>query len=181
MPRTPPPADRAPLSYLGPGFIAGAADDDPSGIATYSQAGATLGFGLLWTALASLPLMIAVQLMCARLGIVTRHGLGDALRKWYPFPVLWGACVLLAIANVVNIAADLSGVGAAIRLVTGVPSLVSVPAMVAIMGILIVKASYVQFARALRWLTLSLFVYVGRRSWRIPRGARCFATRSFPR
>src|SRR3954467_1486493 len=92
---------------LGPGLITGAADDDPSGIATYSQAGAAYAYGLLWTAVLTLPLMSAVQLMCARIGIVTRGGLASVLRDHYSRGLLWFACSLLFIANTVNIAADL--------------------------------------------------------------------------
>src|SRR5919201_37703 len=94
---------------LGPGLITGAADDDPSGISTYSVAGATFGYGPLWTALFSFPLMAAVQLMCARLGVVTGLGLAGVIRRRYSRWVLWSACLLLVVANVVNIAADLGG------------------------------------------------------------------------
>src|SRR6202795_2318424 len=100
------------FSNLGPGLITGAADDDPSGISTYSVAGAALGYSILWTALFSFPLMAAVQLMCARLGMVTGRGLGGVIRKRYPRPILWAACLLLLVANVFNIAADLGGMGA---------------------------------------------------------------------
>src|ERR1700735_3400073 len=97
------------VQCLGPGLITGAADDDPSGISTYSVAGASLGYLPLWTALFSFPLMTAVQLMCARLGMVTGLGLAGVIRKRYSRWVLWGACSLLVIANVINIAADLGG------------------------------------------------------------------------
>jgi NRAMP (natural resistance-associated macrophage protein)-like metal ion transporter len=94
---------------LGPGLITGAADDDPSGISTYSVAGAAFGYASLWTALFSFPLMAAVQLMCARLGMVSGRGLASAIRRRYSRPVLWGACALLVVANVINIGADLGG------------------------------------------------------------------------
>src|SRR5262252_10414568 len=94
---------------LGPGLITGASDDDPSGIATYAVAGAALGLGMLWTAPATLPLMAAVQLICARIGLVTGRGLAGAIRGRYPRPFLYGACLLLLVANVFNIAADLAG------------------------------------------------------------------------
>ena len=87
---------------LGPGLIIGAADDDPSGISTYSVAGATFGYARLWTALFSFPLMASVQLMCARLGMVAGRGLASAIRQRYPRWVLWGACLLLIVANVIN-------------------------------------------------------------------------------
>ncbi len=90
---------------LGPGLITGAADDDPSGISTYSVTGASFGYMPLWTAVVSFPLMAAVQLMCARLGMVTGRGLAGVVRRQYPRPVLWGACALLIVANVFNIGA----------------------------------------------------------------------------
>src|SRR5438445_351296 len=97
------------FSELGPGLITGAADDDPSGISTYSVTGAAFGYAPLWTALFSFPLMTAVQIMCARLGMVTGRGLAGVLRREYPRWVLWGACSLLITANVINIGADLGG------------------------------------------------------------------------
>src|SRR3954471_5259967 len=90
---------------LGPGLITGAADDDPSGVSTYSVAGASFGYLPLWTAILSFPLMTAVQLMCARLGMVTGLGLAGVIRRRYPPLVLWSACALLAVANIINIAA----------------------------------------------------------------------------
>ena len=94
---------------LGPGLVTGAADDDPSGISTYSVTGAAFGYVPLWIALFSFPLMVSVQLMCARLGMVTGKGLAGVVRARYPRSVLWGACSLLVVANVVNIGADLGG------------------------------------------------------------------------
>src|SRR5436309_9864824 len=91
------------FSNLGPGLITGAADDDPSGISTYSVAGATFGYMPLWTALLSFPLMVSVQLMCARLGMVTGRGLAGVVRRRYSRLVLWSACLLLVVANVINI------------------------------------------------------------------------------
>src|ERR1700682_3559015 len=121
-----PSADERPFrrffSDLGPGLITGAADDDPSGISTYSVAGASFGYLPLWTALFSFPLMTAVQLMCARLGLVTRLGLAGVLRRRYSRWVLWGGCTLLVVANVINIAADLGGMAEATRMVTGAPA-----------------------------------------------------------
>src|SRR5512140_1950993 len=111
------------FSNLGPGLITGAADDDPSGISTYSVTGATFGYAPLWTALFSFPLMAAVQLMCARLGMVSGRGLAGVIRLRYPRPVLWVACTLLVVANVVNIGADLGGMAEATEMVTGVDSL----------------------------------------------------------
>src|SRR2546429_316461 len=96
------------FKLLGPGLVTGASDDDPSGITTYSVAGASLGYSMLWTALATFPLMAAVQLMCARIGLVTGRGLAGALRHHYPRPFLYAACLVLLVANVFNIAADLA-------------------------------------------------------------------------
>src|SRR5213596_3089614 len=101
---------------LGPGLISGAADDDPSGISTYSVAGATFGYATLWTALFSFPLMSAVQLMCARLGLVTGRGLAGVVRRRYSRWVLWSSCLLLVVANVINIGADLGGMGEATQM-----------------------------------------------------------------
>src|SRR3979490_2237866 len=122
------------FSSLGPGLITGAADDDPSGISTYSVAGAAFGYLPLWTALFSFPLMTAVQLMCARLGLVTGLGLAGVIRRRYSRWVLWGACALLVIANVINIAADLGGMAEATMMVTGAP----VALMVPVFGVMIV-------------------------------------------
>ena len=110
------------FAQLGPGLITGAADDDPSGIATYSVTGAGFGYGPLWTALFCFPLMAAVQLMCARLGMVSGRGLAAVVRRRYSRWVLWGACLLLIVANVINIAADLGGMAEATEMVTGIPS-----------------------------------------------------------
>lgn len=149
------------LSKLGPGLITGAADDDPSGISTYSTAGAAYGFGLLWTALFTLPLMISVQLMCARIGLVSGRGLASVLRRFYSRKLLWFACALVLVANTVNIAADLGGMAAATELLTGLPSIWFIPAYTAIIILLLVFASYRVLARIFKWLTLVLFAYVG--------------------
>src|SRR5436309_15277271 len=115
------------FANLGPGLITGAADDDPSGISTYSVTGATFGYAPLWTALFTFPLMAAVQLMCARLGMVTGRGLAGVIRHRYPRWVLWGACALLIVANVVNIGADLGGMAEATEMVTGISKYVWTP------------------------------------------------------
>jgi NRAMP (natural resistance-associated macrophage protein)-like metal ion transporter len=144
---------------LGPGLITGAADDDPSGIATYSVTGAGFGYGPLWTALFSFPLMAGVQLMCARLGMVTGRGLAAVVRRRYPRWVLWGACLLLTVANVVNIGADLGGMAAALQMVTGINSLVWTPAVAGVLVVLLFQTSYRTIARVFKWLTLVLFSY----------------------
>jgi NRAMP (natural resistance-associated macrophage protein)-like metal ion transporter len=155
--------DTGPAAFfrkLGPGLITGAADDDPSGIATYSQAGAAFGYGLLWTALISLPMMIAVQFMCARVGIVAKTGLATALREHYSRKLLWFACTLLIIANTLNIAADLGGMAAAAELLTGIPRVILVPMFAALILGLLVFSSYESMARVLKWFALALFAYI---------------------
>ena len=145
---------------LGPGLITGAADDDPSGISTYSVAGASFGYLPLWTAIVSFPLMTAIQLMCARLGLVTGMGLAGVIRRRYSRWVLWGACLLLVIANVINIAADLGGMAEATRMVTGVPDQVWVPLYGVLIVSLLMWSSYRTIARVFKWLTLVLLAYV---------------------
>jgi NRAMP (natural resistance-associated macrophage protein)-like metal ion transporter len=148
------------LGELGPGLITGAADDDPSGIATYSQAGASFGYGLLWTALLCMPLMAAVQTMCARIGVVAERGLASVLREYYARWLLWLACSLLFVGNTINIAADLGGMGAAAELLTGARALWFVPAFTVLILALLVFATYQRMTRILKWLALVLFAYV---------------------
>src|SRR6185503_2451158 len=145
---------------LGPGLITGASDDEPSGIATYAVAGAALGLGMLWTAPATLPLMAAVQLICARIGLVTGRGLAGVIRGRYPRPLLYAACLLLLVANVFNIAADLAGMADASQMLTGVPSLLSIPVFGALILLATVYLSYPRFARYLKWLTAVLLAYI---------------------
>jgi NRAMP (natural resistance-associated macrophage protein)-like metal ion transporter len=145
---------------LGPGLITGASDDDPSGITTYSVAGATLGYGMLWTALATYPLMAGVQLVCARIGLVTGEGLAAVLRRHYPRPLLYAVCLLLLIANVFNISADLGGMAEAAEMLSGLPGVIWVPTFAAVIVLVTVYASYAAFARALKWLTAALLAYI---------------------
>jgi NRAMP (natural resistance-associated macrophage protein)-like metal ion transporter len=145
---------------LGPGLISGAADDDPSGIATYSVTGAQFGYGPLWTALFSFPLMVSVQLMCSRLAMVTGRGLAAVVRHRYPRWVLWGACLVLIVANTINIGADLGGMAEATSMITGVSSLVWYPIYTALMIALLFYSSYRNIAHVFKWLTLVLFAYV---------------------
>ena len=148
------------FAILGPGLITGAADDDPSGISTYSVAGAAYGYATLWIALLTFPLMAAVQLMCARLGMVTGRGLAAAVRLYYPRWVLWAACSILVVANVINVGADLGGMAEATQLITGIRSLIWIPIYaLSILGMLF-WASYKHIARIFKWLTLVLFAYV---------------------
>jgi len=148
------------FAELGPGLITGAADDDPSGISTYSVTGASFGYAPLWTALFSFPLMAAVQLMCARLGMVSGRGLAGVVRGRYPRWVLWGACSLLIVANVVNIGADLGGMAEATQMVTGVSAFVWNPIYAVLIVSLLFWSSYKHIARIFKWLTLVLFAYV---------------------
>jgi NRAMP (natural resistance-associated macrophage protein)-like metal ion transporter len=145
---------------LGPGIVTGAADDDPSGIATYSQAGAQFGYGLLWTMLLTYPLMAAVQLVSAHIGRVTGAGLAKNLGRVFP---RWAVTLLVAIllgANIFNIGADLSAMAAAARLVVGGGEHVFVIAFALLCAGLQVFVPYKGYARVLKWLTLSLFAYV---------------------
>ncbi len=145
---------------LGPGLITGAADDDPSGIATYSVTGASFGYTLLWTALFSFPLMVAVQLMCARLGLVTGRGLAGVVRLHYPRWVLWSACALLIVANVFNIGADLGGMAEATEMMTGIKSYYWTPFYTILIISVLVFRSYRHIARVFKWLTMVLFAYI---------------------
>ena len=124
------------------------------------MAGARFGYAPLWTALLSFPLMAAVQLMCARLGVVTGQGLAGAVRRRYSAKVLWGACALLVIANVINVGADLGGMGEVTAMITGITPLVWTPLYAAFIVCLLFWTSYKQIARIFKWLTLVLFAYV---------------------
>ncbi|MGC1616936.1 MAG: divalent metal cation transporter, partial [Candidatus Acidiferrum sp.] len=145
---------------MGPGIITGAADDDPSGISTYSVAGAAYGYATLWIALLTFPLMSAVQLMCARLGMVTGQGLAATVRENYPRWVLWGACSILVIANVINIGADLGGMAEATQLVTGIRPSLWIPFYALLILGLLMWTSYKLIARIFKWMTVVLFAYV---------------------
>ncbi|WP_233451562.1 Nramp family divalent metal transporter [Paraburkholderia caribensis] len=148
------------MKRLGPGLITGAADDDPSGIATYTQAGAQFGFGLLWTMLLTYPLMVAIQSVSARLGRVTGRGLATNIRRHYPAPILYAAVMVLLVANTINIAADLAAMGAAAKLVLGGPVQLYVVLLGTVSLLLQVFVTYEHYARFLKWLTLALFAYV---------------------
>jgi NRAMP (natural resistance-associated macrophage protein)-like metal ion transporter len=155
-----PRSTRGFFSGLGPGLITGAADDDPSGISTYSVTGAALGYAPLWTALFSFPLMVAVQMMCARLGMVTGRGLAGTIRLRYSRAVLWGACALLIAANTVNIGADLGGMGKVTEMVTGISSFYWTPAYALAIASFLIWSSYYTVARIFKWLTLVLLAYI---------------------
>ncbi len=154
--------DNATLKALGPGLITGAADDDPSGIATYSQAGAQFGFNTLWTLVLTYPFMVGIQLVSARIGRVTGRGLAANIRRAYSPWLLYAIVILLLVANVINIAADIAAMGEAARLVTGVGSahLYSLGFGVLCLS-LQVFLPYAAYVRFLKWLTLGLLAYVG--------------------
>ncbi|MGZ3695603.1 MAG: NRAMP family divalent metal transporter [Bdellovibrionota bacterium] len=145
---------------LGPGLVSGAADDDPSGIGTYSSAGALLGTSLLWTALLTWPLMSAVQMMCARIGMVSGEGLAAGLKKIMPRPLLIAICWALFIANTLNVGADLAAMADAVELLTGFSSHASVFLFGIGIAIATIRLRYSQIARVLKWLALVLFSYI---------------------
>jgi NRAMP (natural resistance-associated macrophage protein)-like metal ion transporter len=152
---------RSLFKRLGPGFITGAADDDPSGIATYSQAGAQTGVGLLWTIVLTWPMMVAVQSVCARIGRVTGQGLAANMMHVFPRPVVYVLVGLLLAANTINIGADLAAMGAAVQLVVGGPGHVYTFLFAVGSLLAIVFVPYHRYVGFLKWLTFSLFAYVG--------------------
>jgi NRAMP (natural resistance-associated macrophage protein)-like metal ion transporter len=155
------PAHPPLLSVLGPGLITGASDDDPSGIATYSQAGAQFGYQLGWTLLFTWPLMCAIQEISARIGRVTSHGIAGNLKRHYPLPILYALVILLLIANVINLGADLGAMAAGLKLVIGGPRMLYVILFGLVSALLQIFARYARYVSVLKWLTVSLFAYVG--------------------
>jgi NRAMP (natural resistance-associated macrophage protein)-like metal ion transporter len=149
------------LKKLGPGLITGAADDDPSGIATYSQAGAQFGFGMLWTLLFTYPLMAGIQIVSARIGRVTGHGLATNIRRHYPAWLLYFIVGSLLLANTINIAADVAAMGDAARLAIGGSAHMYAVVFGLISALLQVFVPYSRYVRVLKWLTLALLAYVG--------------------
>jgi NRAMP (natural resistance-associated macrophage protein)-like metal ion transporter len=156
------PQDRERLwvKKLGPGLITGAADDDPSGIATYSQAGAQFGFNMLWTVLFTYPLMVGIQVVSARIGRVSGNGLATNIRQHYPAWLLYSIVGLLLVANTINIAADIAAMGEALKLIVGGPAHVYAVAFGLMSLLLQVFIPYRRYVRILKWLTLSLLAYV---------------------
>src|SRR5437899_1852846 len=153
---------RVPLiKKLGPGLVTGAADDDPSGIATYSQAGAQYGYGLLWSVLFTTPLMIGIQVVSARTGRVTGHGLAANIRERFPRPLLYFIVSLLLVANTINLAADLGAMGDALALVAGGRSEIYDVLFALVSLTLQIFVPFPRYAPVLKWLTLALFAYVG--------------------
>ncbi|MER9332563.1 Nramp family divalent metal transporter [Mesorhizobium sp. M0293] len=149
------------LTVLGPGLITGASDDDPSGIATYSQAGAQFGYGLTWTMLFSYPLMSVVQEISARIGRTTGRGIAGNMRIYYPNWLLQAIVFLLLIANTINIGADLGAMADALRLIIGGPQLLYVALFAGISVVLQIFLKYSRYVSILKWLTVSLFAYFG--------------------
>lgn len=147
---------------FGPGFITGIADDDPSGIATYAQTGAMFGYGQVWLALFSYPFMVTMQEMCGRIGMVTGNGLAGVIRKHYSYKILIFSVLLLAVANIINIGADLSAMADAITLLLPIPfavSLIFITVFTIVVEIFVPYPTYVKF---LKYLGLTVFAYIGR-------------------
>ena len=161
---------------LGPGLVTGASDDDPSGIATYSQVGAQFGYGMLWTMVLSYPLMAAIQEISARVGRVTGCGISANLRRCYPRWLLRSVVALVLIANIFNLGADIGAMGAAAQLLLPARTWIYILLFGIASLLLQVLVPYTSYVKYLKWLTLSLFAYVATAffvqiSW--PRGAAC--------
>ncbi|MDG2538863.1 divalent metal cation transporter [Dyella jiangningensis] len=158
------PAEEAPPSpwwkRLSAGLVTGAADDDPSGVATYSQVGARFGYAMLWIVFVTTPLMIAIQMVSARIGRVTGRGLADNLSRAFPTPAVWSLVALLVVANVINIGADLAAMGAAAKLLFGGPGLAYAVAFAIVSTALQVYVSFERYSPILKVLAMSLFAYV---------------------
>jgi NRAMP (natural resistance-associated macrophage protein)-like metal ion transporter len=152
---------RKTLKIFGPGLVTGAADDDPSGIATYSSVGAQFGYAMLWTMPFIYPFMAAIQEISARLGRVTGRGIAGNIRLFYPAWILYLTVVLLLIANIINIGADIGAMGAAVNLLVGGPTLLYCVLFALVSVSLEVFVTYKTYSAILKWLTLSLFAYVG--------------------
>ncbi len=147
------------VRILGPGLVTGAADDDPSGIATYSQTGAQFGFGQLWTALYQIPLLIGIQEACARIGAVAGKGLAGVVKDNYSRKVLYGVVVLVALANIINVGADIGAVSASVKLVVNIPFALIAILTAIIIALLEIFISYKVYAKILKWLALALLSY----------------------
>src|SRR5690349_2714273 len=148
------------LDRLGPGLITGASDDDPSGIGTYTQAGAALGYATLWTAIVTLPLMIVVQHVCAKVGMCSGRGLAGVLKRYYSKALLYPVVIGLVVANTINAGADIAAIAAAINMFVPIPIAAMVVPIAAAIVALQVWGSYKLIVRVFKWLTLSLFAYV---------------------
>jgi NRAMP (natural resistance-associated macrophage protein)-like metal ion transporter len=148
------------LRLLGPGLITGASDDDPSGIATYMQTGAAFGYSLAWTLLFSYPLMVAIQIVSARIGRTTGAGIAGNLRKFCPAWLVYTSIVLLLVANVINIGADIGAMGASVRLLVGGPQIFYVVIFGVACAIAQIFLAYKRYVAILKWLSVALFAYV---------------------
>src|SRR5947208_3531317 len=149
------------LMILGPGLITGASDDDPSGIGTYTQAGASLGFATLWTAIITLPMMAAIQLICAKIGMVSGMGLSGVLRKYYPRWLVVSAITLLVVANTINAGTDIGAIAASINLLApSIPPLALVVPIALLIVAVQILGSYRTLVKIFKWLTLTLFAYI---------------------
>ena len=153
-------ADHPAVAHLGPGLITGAADDDPSGIATYSQAGAQFGFNMLWTVVFTYPLMVGIQMVSARLGCITGKGLAANIRDHFPLWVLYAIVGLLLVANTINIAADIAAMAEALHLIVGGATHIYSVTFGLLCLVLQVFVPYEDYVRYLKWLTLALLSYV---------------------
>jgi Mn2+/Fe2+ NRAMP family transporter len=158
-PRAQPPRPKL-SEIIGPGLITGASDDDPSGIATYSQVGAQFGYALGWTLILTYPLMCAIQQISADVGRVTGRGIAGNLRRCCPATLMYGLVGLLLVANIINIAADLGAMAAALKLLIGGPALIYVAGFAIVTILLETFVRYSRYVSVLKWLTLSLFAYV---------------------
>ncbi|MFM5915989.1 MAG: NRAMP family divalent metal transporter [Novosphingobium sp.] len=154
------PTRRDPFEALGPGLVTGAADDDPSGIGTYSQVGAQFGYGMAWTMLFSYPFLASIQMICAEIGAVTGRGIAGNIRRHYPRPVLVMSVALLLIANTINLGADLGAMAAALNLLLPGPVIAYAFVFGLLSVLLEVFVSYERYARVLKWATLSLLAYI---------------------
>ncbi|HTV45232.1 MAG TPA: divalent metal cation transporter [Stellaceae bacterium] len=154
------PRRRGPLAILGPGLITGASDDDPSGIATYSQVGAQFGYGMAWVMLFTWPLMAAIQEISARIGRVTGEGIAGNIREHYPHWLLQVIVALLLVANIINLGADLGAMGAALQLLLHGPARLYVIGFAVGCTLLEVFSRYEHYVRILKWMSVSLFAYV---------------------
>ena len=147
------------FKVFGPGVVTGAADDDPSGIATYTQTGAKFGYGQLWTAIAMLPLMIAIQEACARIGAVNGHGLAAVIKANYNKKVLYAAVLLVVVANTINIGADIGAIAAAAQLIIPINFIILTLGFTVLILVLEIFTSYRVYSRILKWLALTLLAY----------------------
>ena len=154
------PARRPWYKVLGPGLVTGAADDDPSGVGTYSQVGAQFGYGLAWTLFFGYPLLASIQAVCAQIGATTGKGIAQNLRQHYPIALLRGVVTLLLVANVINIGADLGAMAESLTLLLPGPQLAYVVGFGALSVAIEVLVAYNRYAGILKWATLSLFAYV---------------------